>query len=54
MEFSSAADVMGSKVEKKEVDKSQLPNAKLGQFKIIKMMMRDASENGQGVLWTND
>ena len=51
----SAADVLEKRGKQQAPDPSSLNNPKLGQFKIIKMTMRDASEgsNNQGVFWSN-
>ena len=33
-------------------DKSKLPDPKQGQFKIVKMTMRDATDKSKGLFWT--
>ena len=51
MWYSSLSDVKGPS---KTPDAAALNDPKLGQFKIIKMTMRDASEtNNKGVFWSN-
>ena len=55
-EFGSIEDVKGPKIaqEPQPVDKSLFPDAKLGQFKIVKMSMRDATAKGQECYWTKN
>ena len=51
MQYSSLSDVKGPS---KTPDAALLNDPKLGQFKIIKMTMRDAGEtNNKGIFWSN-